>query len=72
MRCVLPFVSMTTVQRGSTVLNNINIPHQIVGIDAALTRRGCAYGIELACIHTEQAERALKRARVRYGDLLTL
>ncbi len=72
MRCVLPFISMTTAQRGSAVLNGAGIQHRIVGIDASLTRRGCSYGIEIACVNSDSAERVLKRARIRYGDLLTL
>ena len=63
---------MTAAQRGSRVLSNANIPHKIVGIEANVTRRGCAYGIEIACLYSENAEIVLKRQRVRYGDLVKL
>ncbi len=66
----MPFVSMTTAQRGSAVLTKINIPHRIVNIEVGLTRRGCAYGIELASYFVDAAETALKRARIRYGDVI--
>lgn len=72
MRCVLPFISMTSAQRGSAVLDKARIPHKIVGIDSGLTRRGCAYGIEIAPFYAETAEKELKRARIRYGDIITL
>lgn len=71
MRCILPFVSMTTAQRGSSVLTKANIPHKIVEIESSLTRRGCAYGIEVPPLYSDGAERALKRARIRYGDIIT-
>ena len=61
---------MTTAQRGSSVLTKANIPHKIVGIDSGQTKRGCAYGIELAPIYVDAAESTLKRARVRYGDVI--
>lgn len=72
MRCILPFISMTAAQKGSRILTSVNIPHKIVGIDASLTRRGCAYGIEIACIYADAAETALKRRHIQYGDLLTI
>ena len=71
MRYILPFISMTAAQRGSAVLTKSNIPHKIIEIESNLTRRGCAYGIELAQFYTEAAESALKRGRIRYGDLIT-
>lgn len=63
---------MTTAQRGSDVLTKTNIPHKIVEIESNMTRRGCAYGIEIAPFYGDAAEKALKRARIRYGDMLTL
>ena len=72
MRYILPFVSMTTAQRGSAVLMKSNIPHKIVEIESNMTRRGCAYGIELSGFYTDAAEKTLKRARIKFGDLITL
>lgn len=72
MRCILPFISMTTAQRGSGILTKSNIPHKIVEIESNLTRRGCAYGIEIAPLYADTAERVLKRARIRYGDIISL
>ena len=72
MRCILPFISMTAAQRGSRVLEVNNIPHRIVEIDSNMTRRGCAYGIEVACCFADNAEMVLKHRRIRYGDLLQL
>lgn len=72
MRCILPFISMTAAQRGSGVLTKANIPHKIVEIESTMTRRGCAFGIEIAPLYSDTAERALKRARIRYGDVITL
>ena len=62
---------MTTAQRGSSVLTKSNIPHKIVEIGSDLTRRGCAYGIEIPPLYADSAERALKHARIRYGDIIT-
>ena len=72
MRCILPFISMTTAQRGSAVLTKSNIPHKIVEVESNMTRRGCAYGIEIAPFYVDTAESVLKRARIRYGDRITL
>lgn len=72
MRCILPFISMTTAQRGSAALQKAGIPHKIIEIESRLTRRGCAYGIEIAPFYAESAERTLKRGHIRYGDIITL
>ncbi len=68
MRCIYPFVSMTSVLRAKPSLEKANIRYRIVELSPNLTKRGCAFGIEVPCDSIDTAERAMRCAGVRYKE----
>lgn len=72
MRCIYPFASMTSVGRASAALTKSNIPHKIVDLDAAVTKKGCAFGIEVPKKHLDNAEKLMRQAGVRFKDHIEL
>ncbi len=72
MRYVYPFVSMTTVQRASTALTKTNIPHKVVELDADITKKGCAFGIEVPRRYLDFAENTMRQAGIRYKEHVEL
>ena len=72
MRYVYPFVSMTTVQRASTAMTKSNIPHKVVELDSTVTKKGCAFGIEVPRRHLDNAENVMRQSGIRYKDHIEL
>lgn len=63
---------MTSVQRASAALTKSNIPHNIVELDAAVTKKGCSFGIEVPKKHLDNAEKIMRQAGVRLKEHIEL
>lgn len=72
MRYVYPFVSMTTVQRAVAAFNSSNIPHKVVELDTSITKKGCAFGIEVPRRYLDFAENVMRSAGIRYKEHIEL
>ena len=72
MRCIYPFVSMTSVQRAASAFDKINLPYKIVELDPSVTKKGCSFGIEVPGKFLDLAEKTMKNAGIRYKEHLEL
>lgn len=68
--CILAMKSMTFAEKAKRTAASLGIEAKIVGVDPAVTRRGCAYGLALPCRDTEKLTETLSRKRIPYGELL--
>ena len=48
-QCTAALGSLTYAIKAHRALSQSGIPCEIVKLDASMTRRGCAYGIEFSC-----------------------
>ena len=51
-------------------VNGLAETGEIVNIDPALTRRGCAYGVEIPSGECYAAEETLRKKHVGYGEII--
>lgn len=72
MRYIYPFASMTSVQRASKALTKSNIPHSIVELDASVTKKGCAFGIEVSKKQLDNAEKLMRQSGIRLKEYIEL
>ncbi len=63
---------MTSVNRASSALTKTNIPHKIVELDATVTKKGCAFGIEIPEKQLENAENVIRKSGVRLKEVIQL
>ncbi len=67
--CMATMPSMTLAMKAKSVLAARGMEAEVVGVDPALTRAGCAYGIRFDCAGRAQAERILRGRGIRWGEL---
>lgn len=65
--CLILFRSLTYAQRGRLVLERSGITATVRKAPAAVTDRGCAYGLKLRTDRLSQALTALKTAGADHG-----
>ncbi len=63
---------MTSVGRAKAALEKTNIPHKVVELDASVTKKGCAFGIEVSANLQETAEKVMRRSGVRLKEVVKL
>lgn len=68
--CVATMKSMTYAIKAKKLLEYAGIGAEIVNLDPALTRRGCAYGVSFPCGRTVDAKRLLRTRGIEYGRIL--
>lgn len=72
MRCIYPFVSMTSVQRAVSAFERSHIPYKIVELAPEVTQRGCAFGIEISYKYLDLAEKSMKNSGIKYKEHIEL
>lgn len=65
--CLILFRSLTYAQRGRHILERAGITAVVRKAPAAVTDRGCAYGLKLRLDRLSQALTALKAAGADHG-----
>ncbi len=65
--CLILFRSLTYAQRGRLILERAGITATVRKAPAAVTDRGCAYGLKLRTDRLSQALTALKNAKADHG-----
>ena len=70
MKCIYPFISMTTVNKCSEAFANNTLPYKITELNPSVTKRGCSFGIEIPCRYTENAEEIMRRYGIKHGDMI--
>lgn len=68
--CVIPMSSQTTAERAKRAANQERIPVEVVSVDPAVTKRGCAFGIRMNCADTARMMRLMDRKKISYGDVI--
>ncbi len=68
--CVATVASMTLAMKGKSALSARKIEAEIVGVDPALTKKGCAYGIRFPCARRGETERILRQHGIAWGTIL--
>lgn len=68
--CVITMKSATYAEKAKKAARFGGIGVQIVSIDPAVTKRGCAYGISLSCSDVQDMIRLLERKKIPYGEVL--
>lgn len=70
--CVASVKSMTHAMKAKKALKDIYIEASIVKLDANMTKKGCAYGVEFDCVNLYAAENALLKNRIQYNQIINL
>lgn len=68
--CIIPMKSPTAAKRAQRALSAAGIRAQLVSIDPTLTRRGCAFGLSLACRESGQGAELLDRRGITHGEII--
>ncbi len=68
--CIATFEGLNISIKAQRALIAAGIGARIVSIDPSLTRRGCAWGVELGCEHRQRAVRVLRALGVTPGQFL--
>lgn len=63
-RCTAAMSSITHCMRAQRLLMEEGLDSTIVKLDASLTKKGCAYGIEFSCNAKREVHTILARARL--------
>ena len=63
--CIAVIGSMTQAMRAQKILANAAIRAEIIKADASLTKRGCAYALEYACVQDQNVKTILTKAGIR-------
>ena len=64
-RCTAAMSSLTYCIKAQRLLAESAIQSVIVKLDASLTKRGCAYGIEFSCYLKKEVRAILSRSNIR-------
>jgi len=68
--CIIAISSMTYAIKGENVLKKNNIPTKIVKLSSNMTKKGCAYGLKIDCIHSTIARWVLENNGIPAGELV--
>lgn len=68
--CIAAIESMTYAVKAQKVLNSRNIGAEIVKLDPTLTKRGCAWGIQIDCMRVDEVRRVLDSRNIPYGEII--
>jgi len=68
--CILTMKTMTRAVKARDALAGRGIRAEIVGLDPALTRYGCSYGIRFPSEEEARARRILEEKNVSWGTVL--
>ena len=69
--CIATTTSLNISIKGQKALAREGIYAKIVSLDPSATRRGCAYGIEFACIYERDVKAILRKERIYPSQYLT-
>jgi len=68
--CVIAISSLTYALKAEKILNAHDIRNNIVKLSVGQTKRGCAYGIRLDYINTQNAYAQLEKNAIPAGELI--
>ncbi len=68
--CIVTCRNTSIAVRVRKTLKEKGIDGEIVNIDPAITKRGCAYGVELSSVDCFAAEEILRKKHVGYGEII--
>ena len=68
--CIAALGSITNAVKAQRVLAQVGITGEILPLDAAKTRRGCAYGLRFACHEQGRVRPALRAAGIAVSQFL--
>jgi len=69
-RCIFAISSLTYAMKGQQELNNRSIWSQIVKIDSKMTKKGCAYGIQIECSNLNNVKNLFNKNNIPYSEIL--
>lgn len=69
MLCRLGIGSVTYAITAEQRLKNTGIAAKLIKLDAASTKRGCSYGLELDCELIRKATSVLRKSGIYYNEL---
>ena len=68
--CIFAVSSLTYAMKGQQELNDRAIWSQIVKIDSELTKKGCAYGIQIECRNLNNVRNIFIKSNIPYSEIL--
>ena len=68
-RMIVAVSSITHATKGHEILDAKRMKNKIIKLDASLTAKGCAYGIELVG-ETAEVEKILRDAHVKFSQII--
>lgn len=69
-QCILALSSLTYAMKGHLALQDRAIWSKIIKIDSGMTKRGCAYGIQIDCIHLNNVQNIFINNNIPYSEIL--
>lgn len=70
--CYITFRSITRAQRGSALLENLGISHQLLRTPKSLAAQGCGYTLRTQRAFAYQAVQALRQNEIAYQRVYTV
>lgn len=68
-QCIFATSSLTYAMKGQKELHDRAIWSQIVKIDTNLTKRGCAYGIQVECKNVNNVKNIFIRYNIPFSEI---
>lgn len=69
-QCIFAINSLTYAMKGQQVLHERAIWSQVVKIDSELTKKGCAYGIQIECKNLNNVKNILMKYNIPFSEIL--
>lgn len=68
--CIATFPSLNISIKVQKALASYGIYGKIVSVDPKITRRGCAYGVEISCSDESKIKQILRSNGIKYGQII--
>lgn len=68
--CIIPIKSATLAKKAQRALWNVGIRSEFVSVDPSVTRRGCSFGLSLACRDSTRGAEVLEKRNITHGDII--
>lgn len=69
-QCIFAISSLTYAMKGQQELHDRAIWSQIVKIDSGMTKKGCAYGIQIECKNLNNVKNIFMKYNIPYSEIL--
>lgn len=69
-RCIAGLGSVTQAMKAQSILSHEALPTKIIKLDSSISKRGCAYGLEYACLYRKNVTKILDSAGIKFEEFI--